>query len=51
MVDGSAAPYPILCGLAVMGLLNFKELKKNNFLRSWLRKTVIFEGSSLYSTT
>ncbi|GBF22535.1 hypothetical protein C21_04730 [Arenibacter sp. NBRC 103722] len=41
MVYGSADPYPILWGLAIMRLLNFMELKKNNSLGGWLRETVI----------
>ena len=41
MVYGPAGPYPILYGLAVIGRLNFRELKKNNSLRSWLRETAI----------
>tara|TARA_R110002033_G_scaffold56168_1_gene105178 strand:+ start:516 stop:623 length:108 start_codon:yes stop_codon:yes gene_type:complete len=34
MAYGSAAPCPILWGLAIVRLLNFMELKKNNYLRS-----------------
>ncbi|ASO07513.1 hypothetical protein AREALGSMS7_04108 [Arenibacter algicola] len=39
MVYGPAAPFPILWGLAVMGL-HILELKKNNSLKSKLRETV-----------
>ncbi|PXX30628.1 hypothetical protein C7972_102257 [Arenibacter sp. ARW7G5Y1] len=40
MVFSSADPYPILWGLALIGLNNFMELKENNSMGSWLRETV-----------
>tara|TARA_R110001606_G_scaffold299940_1_gene447710 strand:+ start:884 stop:1030 length:147 start_codon:yes stop_codon:yes gene_type:complete len=45
MVYGPAAPFPILWGLAVMGL-HILELKKNNSLKRKLRETVIGDVSS-----
>tara|TARA_R110000744_G_scaffold76548_3_gene151638 strand:- start:1055 stop:1264 length:210 start_codon:yes stop_codon:yes gene_type:complete len=48
MVYSSPDLYPIFWGLDVMDLLIFMELKKNNFLRSWLRETVISDVLDIY---